>query len=116
MARRAGRAGAGCATAAPAPASPTSHAPQRDILIDINPRSFATCQRLKAPQSSPQTFPQLGKILIYKNSRQYQKLLWFIIFAPLAYQLAGDGRAETPLRPVQGRQPRNYSKGWKPIL
>lgn len=52
-ARRAGR--TSCTTAAAAPASPKSNAPRRDIPIAINPRSFATCQRLKTPQSSPET-------------------------------------------------------------
>jgi hypothetical protein len=47
---------AGCATAAAASESPKANAPRRGIPIDINPRSFATCQKFKRPNFAGKFF------------------------------------------------------------
>ena len=56
----------------------------------------------KRPNRPRKLFPCATEFLIYKNSIQYQKLLWFIIFGPLAYQLVRGGRGQAQLRPRAG--------------
>jgi hypothetical protein len=79
------------------------HRYQTQILRDL-----PEAQTPQIVHGSP--FPRATEFLIYKNSIQYQKLLWFIIFAPLAYQTARCGRAESQPHAPQGRQPLDFQR------